>query len=248
MSIPTDEPSAVTNAMIPTQSGPGLGDGSPPQSPPPAGDKPIWYRRRWVQLVATALVAVAVGGAAGSSSASEADARAAAAEQRAETAEGRASEAEADAKTAQASVAEAQKQAAGAKAAAEASLAERAAQLDAENAKVADGLKAREDRVAGQEAALLKREQAVGIAEAEAKANEFDGDGIYLVGSDIKPGTYKAGPSPRGNCYYARLSSASGGFGSIIANNNTEGPVVLVVKASDVALEVSGCGTFRKTG
>ncbi|GGQ97104.1 hypothetical protein [Streptomyces aurantiogriseus] len=62
-------------------------------------------------------------------------------------------------------------------------------------------------------------------AEPVGPATTFSGEGEYLVGEDIKPGTYKtAGPEGEFGCYWERAKDASGEFGSIIANNNLEGP------------------------
>ncbi|MFC9910179.1 hypothetical protein [Streptomyces sp. NPDC127197] len=56
-------------------------------------------------------------------------------------------------------------------------------------------------------------------------ATSFSGEGEYLVGEDIKPGTYKtAGPEDEWGCYWERAKDASGEFDSIIANNNLNGP------------------------
>ncbi|MEU2280369.1 hypothetical protein ABZ614_00115 [Streptomyces sp. NPDC013178] len=56
-------------------------------------------------------------------------------------------------------------------------------------------------------------------------ATSFSGEGEYLVGEDIKAGTYKtAGPENEFGCYWERAKDASGEFDSIIANNNLEGP------------------------
>ncbi|MEU1913191.1 hypothetical protein [Streptomyces massasporeus] len=56
-------------------------------------------------------------------------------------------------------------------------------------------------------------------------AVSFSGEGEYLVGEDIKAGTYKtAGPDGGFGCYWQRAKDASGEFDSIIANNNLEGP------------------------
>lgn len=50
-------------------------------------------------------------------------------------------------------------------------------------------------------------------------ATSFSGEGEYLVGEDIKAGTYKtAGPDSEFGCYWERAKDASGEFGSIIAN------------------------------
>ncbi|WP_405962844.1 hypothetical protein OG713_08460 [Streptomyces sp. NBC_00723] len=62
-------------------------------------------------------------------------------------------------------------------------------------------------------------------AEPAGPATAFSGEGEYLVGEDIKAGTYKtAGPEDEFGCYWERAKDASGEFGSIIANNNLEGP------------------------
>lgn len=70
-------------------------------------------------------------------------------------------------------------------------------------------------------------------------------DGIYLVGTDIKPGTYRNGPE--GDCYWARLRNTNGDLDSIIANNNG-GNQVVTIKRTDKAFETSNCGTWRKVG
>ncbi|MFF0703641.1 hypothetical protein ACFYVC_25395 [Streptomyces tendae] len=55
-------------------------------------------------------------------------------------------------------------------------------------------------------------------------ATTFSGDGEYLVGEDIKAGTYKtAGPEDEWGCYWERAKDASGEFRSIITNNNLQG-------------------------
>jgi hypothetical protein len=61
-------------------------------------------------------------------------------------------------------------------------------------------------------------------------------DGIYKVGADIKPGSYRTvGGS---NCYYARLRTDDNS--DIIANNITSGPQRMTVRSSDGYVEFSG--------
>ena len=104
-------------------------------------------------------------------------------------------------------------------------------------------VKALEAAVKQKEAEGLAREKAVGTAEAVAAANTFDGDGTYIVGDDIQPGTYKSeGGSP---CYWARLGA---GGEDIIDNSLGSGPAVVTVRPGDFALEVARCAPFRKTG
>ena len=64
--------------------------------------------------------------------------------------------------------------------------------------------------------------------------------GMYLVGRDIAPGLYR-GQAPRGDwCYWERLSSATGEFHSILANDNAEGQFFVSVAPSDFAVRF-GC-------
>lgn len=73
------------------------------------------------------------------------------------------------------------------------------------------------------------------------------GPGTYVVGKDIKPGTYKtAGPADPSipNCYWARLKDTSGDFQSILANNNTQGPTTVTIKSTDGAFETAGCKSW----
>ena len=65
-------------------------------------------------------------------------------------------------------------------------------------------------------------------------------DGTFLVGSDVKAGTYKA---PGGNlCYWARLKDASGQ--GIIINGLGAGQQLVSVKSSDKAFQTHGCGPW----
>lgn len=70
------------------------------------------------------------------------------------------------------------------------------------------------------------------------------GDGMYIVGTDIEPGTYKSSGSD--GCYYARLSGFSGSSGSILANNNTDTPAIVTIASSDKGFEATRCGTWTK--
>jgi hypothetical protein len=69
-------------------------------------------------------------------------------------------------------------------------------------------------------------------------------DGMYFVGTDITPGTYKSGGQT--GCYYARLAGFSGGISDIISNNNTDAPAIVTISASDQGFQSRGCGTWTK--
>lgn len=66
-------------------------------------------------------------------------------------------------------------------------------------------------------------------------------DGLYEIGIDIKPGTYKTDGGK--DCYYARLS----GFDTtndIITNNITDGASTVTIKPTDKAFSTTRCGTW----
>lgn len=117
------------------------------------------------------------------------------------------------------------------------------AAVKADADKVVADRKAFEAQMVKDKAALEARAKEVGAAEAEAAANSFAGDGVYIVGDDIKPGTYKSAGSPD-LCYWARKSQG----GDILENHAGAGPTVVVVRAGDFSLEVQGCAEFQKTG
>ncbi len=87
-------------------------------------------------------------------------------------------------------------------------------------------------------------------AAAPAPADTIPGDGTYLVGTDIQPGTYKtAGPdNSAGDCYWQRSKDSSGSFDSIIANDNLAGQGVVTIRSSDGAFKSQGCQAWVKAG
>ncbi len=78
--------------------------------------------------------------------------------------------------------------------------------------------------------------------EPPAPSADIEGDGIWLVGADIEPGTYR---NTNRDCYWARLRNLSGDG---IITNGIGANQVVAVAASDVALETSGCGAWTKVG
>ncbi len=89
---------------------------------------------------------------------------------------------------------------------------------------------------------LAKLRREIRGARTTISKSTFEGEGMYLVGDDIEPGTYKAESSS--GCYWARL--ASGDTSDIVDNDNVDGPAVITVAAGDYAVQVSGCGTFKR--
>jgi hypothetical protein len=70
------------------------------------------------------------------------------------------------------------------------------------------------------------------------------GDGMWLVGTDIAPGTYRTTTSE--GCYYERLSDLSGDFDAIIDNAFVDdgNPALVEIAPTDAAFDSDGCGTW----
>jgi hypothetical protein len=70
------------------------------------------------------------------------------------------------------------------------------------------------------------------------------GNGDFIVGTDMVPGTYRNTASS--GCYFARLSGFDHTLDNIIANDNTDAQAVVTIAASDKGFESSNCGTWTK--
>jgi hypothetical protein len=71
------------------------------------------------------------------------------------------------------------------------------------------------------------------------------GDGTFVIGKDIQPGTYRTREASS-SCYYARLSGFGGTLDEIIANENTDAPAIVTIAASDKGFLSHRCGTWTK--
>jgi hypothetical protein len=71
------------------------------------------------------------------------------------------------------------------------------------------------------------------------------GDGMYLVGVDIAPGTWRSEGSS--SCYWERLSGFGGDPGEIIANGLSDDPQIVTIGASDAGFESTDCGMWSKS-
>ncbi|MEU6593053.1 hypothetical protein ABZ923_28105 [Streptomyces sp. NPDC046881] len=77
--------------------------------------------------------------------------------------------------------------------------------------------------------------------------SSMDGDGgMYKVGTDIAPGTYKSTGNTDDGCYWERVKDAGHGLDSIIANNNVKGTAVVTISASDAYFKTNDCGDWKK--
>lgn len=76
------------------------------------------------------------------------------------------------------------------------------------------------------------------------------GDGTYEVGPDIVAGKYKTpgtgGSGVLDSCYWARMKDDSGDLGSIIDNDNFNGPGVVSVKKGELLKLSGGCAWSKQ--
>jgi hypothetical protein len=86
-------------------------------------------------------------------------------------------------------------------------------------------------------------------AVTDDRAGPITDDGVYIVGTDISPGTWRSSGGSEFGCYAARLSGFGGTLDDIISNDiATEGGLIINIAASDRGFETSGCGTWDKVG
>ena len=72
------------------------------------------------------------------------------------------------------------------------------------------------------------------------------GDGTYIVGVDIQPGTYRN--EGAGSCYWERLSGFGGAIDDIISNDNNDAIAIVTIATSDAGFSASRCGTWTRIG
>ena len=69
------------------------------------------------------------------------------------------------------------------------------------------------------------------------------GDGAFIVGTGVKPGTYRTRVASPG-CYWDRLSVFGGTPFNIFSNGGSDGPELVTISASDKGFISRGCGTW----
>ncbi|WP_327743973.1 hypothetical protein OHO28_20795 [Streptomyces europaeiscabiei] len=82
-------------------------------------------------------------------------------------------------------------------------------------------------------------------------ADEIPGDGTFIVGEDIEPGTYRS-DGPQGgvvtHCSWERLSGTGRDAEDIIAANGGSGQDTVTVEEGDRAFSTSGCKPWKRVG
>jgi hypothetical protein len=100
------------------------------------------------------------------------------------------------------------------------------------------GSRARRTRLRPLAAAVLV--VLLGLPPAAAAADAHDiGDGTYVVGMTIQPGTWVTGGGP--DCVWLRLARVGGGAEDVIASGRPSGSAEVRIEPTDAAFETYGC-------
>ena len=71
------------------------------------------------------------------------------------------------------------------------------------------------------------------------------GDGVFIVGTDLLPGTYRNSDSSN-YCYYKRLKGFNGESSDTIASGLTQSLAIVTISATDKGFSSEDCGTWTK--
>lgn len=82
--------------------------------------------------------------------------------------------------------------------------------------------------------------------EVELEQVEGFGDGDWLVGRQVEPGTYRT-VAEVSSCYWERVRGYSGTFEELVANDNVSaGRAIVEVSTSDFGISTSRCGEWER--
>ena len=116
------------------------------------------------------------------------------------------------------------------------------------DAKASAAYAARNAALSQQETTLKQQEKTVAAEMGQLQASQISGDGVYVVGKDIKPGLYHtngSGNTGQLDCYFATLNSTD--TTNIADNNNFDGSETVDV-SSAYAFQISGPCTWVRVG
>src|ERR1700677_4351241 len=117
-----------------------------------------------------------------------------------------------------------------------------AAAYQSKQASLAQTYQSKEATLAATQKTAAGDQQTLNQELGQVQANTMSSDGTFVVGQDIKSGTYHtngSGNAGANDCYYATLNSTDGSLTSIIANGNFDGPETM---------DVSGVYAFQVNG
>ncbi|MFJ6408955.1 hypothetical protein ACIQK9_25885 [Streptomyces hydrogenans] len=90
--------------------------------------------------------------------------------------------------------------------------------------------------------------EAVDAKATGAPKGTLKGDGgMFKVGVDVAPGTYKSTGNKDAGCYWERSKDAGHGMDAILANDNVTGTAIVKITAKDGYFKSVGCGDWTKT-
>ncbi|MFI6462500.1 hypothetical protein [Streptomyces sp. NPDC050538] len=90
--------------------------------------------------------------------------------------------------------------------------------------------------------------QAVAPKAQGSPATKMAGDGgMFKVGADIAPGTYRSTGNTDDLCYWERAKDAEHDPDSVLANDNVTGTAVVTITAKDAYFKTTGCKDWTKT-
>lgn len=105
-------------------------------------------------------------------------------------------------------------------------------------------LDTRESELDRREEALKEREAAVTATEQRQAANQV-GDGVWTVGVDIEPGTYRTTAAVGGTCYWGIYRTGTNGD-DIIQNDIVTGGFPTVTLSAGQDFKSSRCGNWNR--
>ena len=90
--------------------------------------------------------------------------------------------------------------------------------------------------------------EAVDAKAPGSPATKMAGDGgMFKVGTDIAPGTYRSTGNKDDLCYWERAKDAEQGLDSILANDNVTGTAVVTISTKDAYFKTTDCKNWTKT-
>ena len=90
--------------------------------------------------------------------------------------------------------------------------------------------------------------EAVDAKAPGSPATKMAGDGgMFKVGTDIAPGTYRSTGNKDDLCYWERAKDAEHGLDSILANDNVTGTAVVTISTKDAYFKTTDCKNWTKT-
>jgi hypothetical protein len=121
-----------------------------------------------------------------------------------------------------------------------------AAAYKSKQASLAQSYQSKQASLAATQKTVAGEQQTLNQELGQVQANTISSDGTFVVGQDIKSGTYHtngSGNAGANDCYYATLNSTDGSLTSIIANGNFDGPETMNLSGV-YAFQVNGPCTW----